>query len=208
MDDQQPSRLQPRDATDRGLAALAHVAGLLGLSLGGWIAAAVVSIGLLFLAEQRRSRYLAVHSGQSALYQLAVFALHLLIILWLGAGFLSFGGEIPGVGDWRIFDGLADPWLTIVQVMWGVTLVLWPVFYIATVVYAMIGTWRVARGDTFWYPLVSRPIQRQIERRCASTPDAPSGDSPAVVPDAQDVPDAPDGAHSVREERPEERPAV
>ncbi|MDQ3702742.1 MAG: DUF4870 domain-containing protein [Chloroflexota bacterium] len=198
MVDQVPSRLQPRAAADRRLAALAHAAGVLGLSLGGWVAAAAVSIAVLFLAEQRRSRYLAVHSGQSALYQLAVFALHLLIILWLGAGFLSFGGEIPGVGDWRIFDALADPWLTIVQVIWGVSLVLWPVFYLATVVYALIGAWRTARGETFWYPLVSQPIRRQFERRPAPPPGIHDAAADSSLDETRNVQEAPD----VQEERP------
>lgn len=203
--DREPSRLQPRGATDRRLAALAHVAAILGLSLAGWLAAAAVSIGLLFLAERRRSRFLAVHSAQAALYDLAVFALHVLLLLWLGAGFLSFGGELPGVGDWRIFDGLSDPWLTIVQIIWGVTLVLWPVFYLATVVYTMIAAWHTARGETFWYPLVSRPIRRQFERRRASTPDAPADAFPDEETDDQD---APGNAPSAREDRPGERPAV
>ncbi len=170
--------LRPRGATERRLAVVAHAAGVLGLSLLGWPAAAAVSIGLLLVAERRRSRYLVAHSGQAALYQLAVFVAHLVFIAWLGAGFLSFGGELPGIGDWRIFDTLREPWLTILQVTWGLSVLVWPLFYGATVLGAAIGAWRTARDRPFWYPLVSGAIRRLAEPR-PSHPEAPAPDMPA-----------------------------
>jgi hypothetical protein len=155
--------LGPRGPTDRALAALAHGAGLLGLTVVGWLAAPLISIPLLFAAGPRRSRYLAAHAGQASLYQLAVAVAQAVYLLWLGAGFLSFGGEIPGVPDYRLFDTLEDPLLTAVQVLWGVSVLLWPVFTLLTVGLAALGAVRAFRGRRFWYPLVSRGVRRLAE---------------------------------------------
>jgi uncharacterized Tic20 family protein len=156
-------RLGPRDPTDRALAALAHGAGLLGLTVVGWLAAPLISIPLLFIAGPRRSRYLAAHAGQASLFQLAVVVAQTVYLLWLGAGFLSFGGEIPGVPNYRFFDTLEDPWLTAVQVLWGLSVLLWPVFSLFTVGLAALGAVRALRGRRFWYPLVSRGVRRLAE---------------------------------------------
>jgi hypothetical protein len=161
--DAKQAGFRPRDAPDRALAALAHGAGLLGLSVLGWLAAPFVSVPLLFLAGPRRSRYLAAHAAQATLYQLAVVVLQAVYLVWLGAGFLSFGGELPGVPDYRLFDMLDEPWLTVVQVVWGLTVLLWPVVYAYTVGLAGLGAWRASRGERFWYPLVSGRIRRLIE---------------------------------------------
>lgn len=156
-------RFRPRDAADRRLAGLAHAAGLLGLTVAGWLAAPLVSIPLLFLAGPRRSPYLAGHAGQAALYQLAVVLAQAVYVTWLGAGFLSFGGELPGVPDFRVFDTLEDPWLTTVQLLWGLSALLWPVFVLYTAGLSALGAWRAARGQRFWYPLVSGRIRRMAE---------------------------------------------
>ena len=156
-------RFRPRDRADGALAALAHAAGLLGLTVAGWLAAPFISIPLLFLAGQRRSPYLAAHAGQAALYQLAVIVLQALYLLWLGVGFLSFGGELPGVPQLRVFDTVVEPWQTMVQVLWGLSALLWPVFYLGTAGLAAVGAWRAYTGRRFWYPLVSRRIRRLAE---------------------------------------------
>jgi uncharacterized Tic20 family protein len=169
------SRIRPRDATDRALAALAHGAGLLGLTVFGWLAALLVSVPLLFIAGPRRSPYLVAHAGQAALYQIAVAVLQLVYLLWLGAGFLSFGGALPGVPDYRVFDYLVDPWLTAVQVLWGLTVLVWPVFYLYTAALAGLGAFRAYQGKWFWYPLVSGRIRRLAE-----------GPAPAPAPPQED----------------------
>jgi hypothetical protein len=156
-------RFRPRDRADGALAALAHAAGLLGLTVAGWLAAPLVSIPLLFLAGQRRSPYLAAHAGQAALYQLAVAVLQALYLLWLGAGFLSYGGELPGIPEWRVFDTVVYPWQTVIQVLWGLSALLWPVFYLGTAALAAVGAWRAFTGRRFWYPLVSGRIRRLAE---------------------------------------------
>jgi uncharacterized Tic20 family protein len=174
-------RIRPRDATDRALAALAHAAGLLGLTVFGWLAALFVSVPLLFLAGSRRSPYLVAHAGQAALYQIAVAVAQLVYLLWLGAGFLSFGGELPGVPDFRIFDYLVDPWLTAVQVLWGLTVLVWPLFYLSTAGLAAIGALRAYQERRFWYPLVSGRIRRLAERP-RRAPTAPKEDEGAPEP--------------------------
>ena len=156
-------RFRPRDRADGALAALAHAAGLLGLTVAGWLAAPLISIPLLFLAGQRRSPYLAAHAGQAALYQLSVIVLQALYLLWLGAGFLSFGGALPGIPEWRVFDTIVEPWQTAVQVLWGLTALLWPVLYLGTAALSALGAWRAFTGGRFWYPLVSRRIRRLVE---------------------------------------------
>jgi hypothetical protein len=142
---------------------LAHGAGGLGLTLAGWLVAAGVSVALILLSGRRRSPYLAAQAGQAALYQLAVATAQVVYLFWLGAGFLSFGGTIPGVDNWRFFDELPDPWLIAVQVVWGLSVLLWPFFTLGAVALAVRGAWRVAHDRRFWYPLVSRQIRRLAE---------------------------------------------
>ncbi|HVG97445.1 MAG TPA: hypothetical protein VNK05_11125 [Chloroflexota bacterium] len=176
-------RIRPRDRTDRALAALAHGAGLLGLTVAGWLAALLVSVPLLFVAGPRRSPYLAAHAGQAALYQTAVAVLQLAYLLWLGAGFLTFGGAIPGVPDYRVFDYLVDPWLTAVQVIWGLSVLVWPVFYLSTAGLAALGAVRAYRGQRFWYPLVSGRI-----RRLAEGPERAPDEEPDEEPEREEGP--------------------
>jgi uncharacterized Tic20 family protein len=192
MDFEQPPpvpRIRPRNSADRALAALAHGAGLLGLTVAGWLAALLVSVPLLFVAGPRRSPYLAAHAGQAALYQIAVAGLNLAYLLWLGAGFLSFGGAIPGVPDYRVFDYLVDPWLTAVQVLWGLSVLVWPVFYLYTAALAALGAVRAYRGQRFWYPLVSGRIRRLAEgppRGPVAPPDAEPEEGPEEGPEREE----------------------
>jgi hypothetical protein len=167
---------------DRRLAVLAHGAGLLGLTVAGWLLAAAVSFGLVLLAGRRRSLYLAVHAGQAALFQLTVFTAQVVYLFWLGAGFLSFGGAIPGVENWRFFDELPDPWLTGLEVVWGLSLLLWPVFSLGAVALSAIGAWHVAHDRPFWYPLVSRRVQRLSAGPPAQPAGPPAGHPPEPLP--------------------------
>ena len=165
-------RFRPRDRADGALAALAHAAGLLGLTVAGWLAAPFISIPLLFLAGQRRSPYLAAHAGQAALYQLAVVVLQALYLLWLGAGFLSFGGELPGVPELRVFDTVVEPWQTAVQVLWGLSALLWPVFYLGTAALAALGAWRALPGGASGIPW-SAGASGASRKGSRSPPDGP-----------------------------------
>ncbi len=89
--------------------------------------------------------------------------LQALYVAWLVAGFLSFGGELPGLPDYRVFDLWPEPWVTVVQVAWGLSLLAWPFLSVGAVVLAGIGALRAGRGRRFWYPVVSRRIRRLVE---------------------------------------------
>lgn len=149
----------PRDRSERWLAATAHVAGVLGISIVGWAAAAAISWAILLL--RGRSAYVAAHAGQAALYQLAVLGIDTLALSWFVSGFLYFAGDIPGLPRLRLGD-IGEPLLTISSIVWGVSGLLLPVWHVVTVVYAIIGAARVATNRPFWYPIIGQRIRRQL----------------------------------------------
>ncbi|HEX2036106.1 MAG TPA: hypothetical protein VHS99_18145 [Chloroflexota bacterium] len=178
-------RLRPRNPADRWLAVTAHAAGLLGLTVVGWLGAAVLSFLLFVLAGQRRSLYLAVHSSQAVLYQLAVLAADAAWLTWLAAGFISLGGTVDILPEWRFFDDMGEPWLTVAQLVWGLSALLWPVFHLATLAGAALQAVRTAQGSPFWYPLVSGPSRRLAggpQRSAAPPPAEPLPGTPAGAP--------------------------
>jgi hypothetical protein len=133
---------------------LAHLAGLLGLSVVGWAVAAAISGALVVVAGERRSRYLVLQSGQACIYQLGVLAADALIISLLLAGFLYYVDELPGmpnISSLYINETLA----AVLAVAWVVIGLLSPVWHLLTVYWSVRATARAAKGQEVVYPFVT-----------------------------------------------------
>ncbi len=159
------------------LAVVAHARRCAGPKPPRLASSGAVSIGLLLVAEDALTVPGGPLPARPALYQLAVFVAHLVFIAWLGAGFLSFGGELPGIGDWRIFDTLREPWLTILQVTWGLSVLVALVLRRHCPELAAIGAWRGA-GPSLLVP-VGQWGHSALGRAPSLHPEAPAPDMPA-----------------------------
>ena len=172
-----------RSAPERRLAALAHAAGVLGATGLGWALAAGVSTALVNEAGRRRSRYLAVHAGQAALYQLAVLAVDLGLVVAFVAGLLYFLElDLPGLPS--ISGIYVDQTLeTVVSIVWVLLGVAAPVWHVATLYWAVRAARRAAAGEAARYPLVSSWVSERSGAAAARRPAPPAAAADEVGPE-------------------------
>jgi uncharacterized Tic20 family protein len=142
------------DATDRRIAAVAHLSIVFGVIVGvGFLAG--LAINLVIWLRSRRSSFVEFHAEQAGTYQLVVFVLNmLLLVAWLG-GLLALPSS-PDLGRMLIKMG---GWLSLI-----VLIGLW---YVSTIVLGVYAGLKIALGGDFTYPVVGPWIQRRLAARAS-----------------------------------------
>jgi uncharacterized Tic20 family protein len=149
--------LEESDQAVRHQAASAHLAGLLGATVFGWLVAAGYSWFMLLRGRDRRSAYLAVHAAQAALFQLVALAIEVGLIVCAVIGFLFFAGDIPGLPSLPLMD-LPTPLDFIFPILWLLSGIGVPVWYVLSLLLAIKAARRVARGEHYLYPVIGDAV--------------------------------------------------
>lgn len=157
----------------RRRAAAPHAAGLAGLTLVGWLAAAAYA-WLVFTraqADTNRSLFLLYHALQAFLFHVAAFVIQIGLIFCAVLGFLFFAGDIPGLPTLPLID-LPSPFDVIVAIGWLLCGIGVPCWYLASVTLAIRAARLVKRGDEYRYPVIGDLTEYVLTRRERTLPAA------------------------------------
>lgn len=143
-------------ATERGLAAVAHGATILGFFGVGFLLSLVIS-GIIWLAS-KKSPYLQEQSDRAGRFQLYVLAVNILgIVLWIvGVALLLYltNWRGWGGGGWQGWTHLDLRWLFVIldglAVLVAVPVLL--AWNVATIAYGVYAAFRTLGGHDFRYP--------------------------------------------------------
>jgi hypothetical protein len=141
------------DASERGAIARVHAVGLLGVTVVGWLLAALISGVALNGAIRGRAALRTLQSAQAMLFQIAAFVLTALLLFLVALGFLLFGGAVDFLPELAPLDPFAFPGL-VVLVLWIVVVLLVPAWYVMSLVLAWRATRASRAGEVYAYPVI------------------------------------------------------
>ena len=143
---------------ERPVTVFVHAAGLLGLTVAGWLLAVLLSGVVLVRAVRARNAVRVLQAGQAALFQLAALAGHLALLGAASLGFIAFGGDLPFLPEATYYVDPTSAGGVIVMVLWGLCLLAVPVWYVLTLILAVRATRRSAAGVLYAYPVAGAVV--------------------------------------------------
>ncbi len=138
---------------ERPVTVFVHAAGLLGLTVAGWLLAVLVSGVVLVRAVRSRNAVRVLQAGQAALFQLAALAGHVVLIGAVSLGFIAFGGDLPFLPEATYYVDPSSAGGVIAMVLWAVCLLAVLIWYVLTLVLALRAARRSAAGVLYAYPV-------------------------------------------------------
>jgi hypothetical protein len=142
------------DPAERRASVAVHAAGLLGVTVVGWLPAALLSGLALSRAVAARSALRTLQAAQAALFQLAALAGHVLLIGLSALGFIAFGGDLPILPEAAFYVDPTTAGGLAALVLWGLCVAAVPVWHVLTLVLALRAARRSAAGVLYAYPVV------------------------------------------------------
>lgn len=145
------------DAADRRVAAVAHLSIAFGVLIGVGLILGL-AINLVIWLRSTRSPFVEYHSEQAGKFQFVVFVLNILfVVIWTGGIIAMMGGFKSGEGPLSGRLLAMGGWLSLV--------VLFFIWYFATVLLGVYAGIKVALGGDFAYPVIGVRVQRQMAKR-------------------------------------------
>jgi|SRR5436190_7083855 len=145
------------DATDRRIAAVAHLSIGFGVVVGvGFLVG--LAVNAVIWLRSRHSPTVEFHAEQAGAYQLFVLLSNILfIVVWLGGLAFMMTGLPAGEGLLSFKNVTIGGWLLLLipEIVW----------YFGSIFYGLYAGTKVAIGGEFTYPVIGTWVKRRLTNR-------------------------------------------